>query len=63
MRLKAEAILDFGTDDEQQTGIVREYRSEYKAVSEIPDANPEIFEMLHADSGKLCKPAIRGGRY
>ena len=38
MRLKAEAVLEFGlADDQQQNKIVREYREEYKAISEILD--------------------------
>jgi len=33
MCLKAEAVLDFGLDDDQQQNkIVREYRDEYKAM-------------------------------
>ena len=63
MRLKAEAILEFGLDDErQQNKIVREYRDEYKALSEILDKRPEILEMAHRDLGRLSKATSRRGR-
>lgn len=62
MRLKAEVILDFGAGDEQQNGIVREYRDEYKVVSEILDANPEILDAVHDDLAKLCKATTGRGR-
>ena len=56
MRLKAEAILEFGADDDQQPNkIVREYRDEYKAIHEILDKRPEILEMVHRDLAKLSK--------
>ncbi len=35
MRVKAEAILDFGVADKQPNEIVREYRDEYKTLSEL----------------------------
>ena len=63
MRLKAEAIFEFGLDDdEQQNKIVREYRREYKVVGEILDRNPEILEMVHRDLAKLSKTTSRRGR-
>ena len=50
MRLKAEAILEFGADEDRRLNkIVREYRDEYKAFSEILDKRPEILEMAHRD--------------
>ena len=60
MRLKAEAVFEFGLDDEQQQNkIVREYRREYKVVGEILDeildGHPEILEMVHRDLAKLSK--------
>ena len=63
MRLKAEAVLEFGLDDDQQQNkIVREYRREYKVVGEILDRHPEILEMVHRDLAKLSKATSRRGR-
>ena len=63
MRLKAEAILDFGTGDEQQQNkIVREYRHEYKTISEILDRHPDILQKAHGDLEKLSKSTSRRGR-
>jgi hypothetical protein len=62
MRLKAEAILDFGAADEQQNEIVREYRNEYKVLSEILDAHPKILGMVHRDLEKLSKATSGRGR-
>jgi len=63
MRLKAEAILDFGTQDgPQQNKIVREYRNEYKRLSEILDRHPEILQMAHRDLEQLSKSSSRRGR-
>ena len=63
MRLKAEAILQFGLDDDQQLNkIVREYRQEYKLIGEILDQRPEILEMVHRDLAKLSKAASSRGR-
>ena len=63
MRLKAEAVLEFGLDDDQrQNKIVREYRQEYKVIGEILGKQPEILEMAHADLEKLSKGTSRRGR-
>ncbi len=63
MRLKAEAVLEFGLDDDQrQNKIVREYRQEYKVIGEILDKHPKILEMAHADLAKLSKGTSRRGR-
>ena len=63
MRLKAEAVFQFGSDDDQhQNKIVRDYREEYKVVSEILDKHPEILEMAHRDLAKLSKATSRRGR-
>ena len=63
MRLKAEAVFEFGLDDDQrQNKIVREYRQEYKVVGEILDQHPEILEMVHRDLAKLSKATSRRGR-
>jgi len=63
MRLKAEAVLEFGAgDDRHQNKMVREYRREYKVVSEILDKHPKILEMAHRDLAKLGKATSRRGR-
>jgi IS5 family transposase len=63
MRLKAEAVFEFGSPDGQnQNKIVREYRDQYKAISEILDGRPEILEMAHRDLAKLSKATSRRGR-
>ena len=63
MRLKAEAVLEFGLDDDQrQNKIVREYRREYKVVGDILDGHPKILEMVHRDLAKLGKATSRRGR-
>jgi IS5 family transposase len=63
MRLKAEAILKFGADDDQRPNrIVREYRDEYKAFGDILDNHPKILEMAHRDLAKLSKGTSRRGR-
>ena len=63
MRLKAEAILDFGADDaRQQNKIVREYRDEYKTIGDILDKHPRILEIAHRDLSQLSKATSRRGR-
>ena len=62
MRLKAEAILEFGAADEQLNEIVREYRNEYKVLSEILDSRPEILEMVHRDLEQLSTATTGRGR-
>jgi IS5 family transposase len=62
MRLKAEAILEFGWQDGQQNKIVREYREQYKRLGQILDEHTEILEMVHGDLGQLSKATSRRGR-
>jgi len=63
MRLRAEAVLAFGPDDDQKLNkIVREYRNEYKKVSEILNKHPKILEMAHHDLAKLSTATSRRGR-
>jgi len=63
MRVKAEAILEFGVDDEHRPNqIVREYRDEYKTISEILDNHPEILELAHRDLEQLSQATSRRGR-
>ena len=63
MRLKAEAIFEFGTDgDERPNKIVRLYRDQYKALSEILDKHSQIVEMAYRDLAKLSQATSRRGR-
>ncbi len=63
MRLKAEAVFEFGLDDDQQQNkIVREYRREYKLIGEILDQHPKILEMVHRDLARLSKATSSRGR-
>lgn len=63
MRVKAESILDFGSDDQPyQNKIIREYREEYKKLSKILDRHPEILEMAHRDLKGLSQATSRRGR-
>ena len=62
MRVKAEAILECGAADDQQIEIVREYRDEYKTVSELLDRQPKVLEMVHRDLDALSKSTSPRGR-
>lgn len=62
MRIKAEAILEFGAADEQPIEIVREYRDEYKMLSKLLDEQPQILEMVHCDLDLLSKSTSPRGR-
>jgi len=63
MRLRAEAVFAFGPDDNQKLNkVVREYRNEYKEISEILDKHPKILEMVHRDLAKLSTATSRRGR-
>jgi IS5 family transposase len=62
MRVKAEAILDFGPSDEHPNKIVREYRNEYKLLGEILDKHPKILECVHRDLEQLSNSTSRRGR-
>lgn len=62
MRIKAEAILEFGESDAQQNEIVRKYRNEYKSLNEILDKCPKILELVHRDLAQLSKATSHRGR-
>ena len=62
MRLRAEAILAFGDADEQPNEIVREYRDEYKLLSERLDKQPKILELVHGNLQQLSNSTSRRGR-
>jgi IS5 family transposase len=62
MRIKAEAVLDFGKTDEQLNKIVREYRNEYKLIGELLEEQPKILELAHRDLQRLSKATSRRGR-
>jgi len=62
MRIMAEAILEFGIAGEEPIKIVREYRDEYKTVSELLDREPKILEMVHRDLDALSRSTSSRGR-
>jgi len=63
MRVKAEAILDFGVyDDQQSIKIVGDYHQEYKALDAILGQQPEILGLVHGDLAKLSQATSRRGR-
>ena len=63
MRVKTEAILDFGwADDLADNQTVRDYRQEYKALSEILDRRGEILDLVHRDLEQLSKATSHRGR-
>ena len=62
MRIRAETILEFGAADEEPNGIVREYREEYKSLSEILDKQPKILELVHRDLQQLSNSTSPRGR-
>jgi IS5 family transposase len=62
MRIKAEAILDFGGSEEHQNEIVRKYRDEYKSLNEILDKSPKILELVHRDLEQLSNTTSLRGR-
>ena len=63
MRVKAEAILDFGWDEDgADNRTVRDYRREYKTLSEILDRRGEILDLVHRDLEQLSKATSRRGR-
>lgn len=63
MRVKTEAILDFGwADDQADNQTVRDYRQEYKALSEILDRRGEILDLVHRDLEQLSKATSHRGR-
>lgn len=63
MRLKAEAILDFGWADEKADNqTVRDYRHEYKTLSGILDDHPMILDLVHEDLEQLSQATSPRGR-
>ena len=62
MRIKSEAILEFGDADEKSNEIVREYRDEYKSLSETLDKQPKILELVHCDLKQISTSTSRRGR-
>jgi len=63
MRVKAEAILDFGWADEMaDSQTVRDYRKEYKTLSEILDGQPVILDLVHGDLDQLSQATSPRGR-
>jgi len=63
MRVRAEKIFNFEANNGQnENKIVREYRDQYKTISEILDCQPEILDMAHRDLEQLSKATSRRGR-
>ncbi len=63
MRRKSENLLElWATDDSCHNKVVREYRSEYKMVSDILDENPGILQLVHRDLEKLGRSKTKRGR-
>ncbi|HUT93427.1 MAG TPA: transposase [Thermoguttaceae bacterium] len=61
--MKAEAILDFGWADEKADNqTVRDYRNEYKTLSEILDGHPVILDLVHCDLEQLSQATSPRGR-
>jgi transposase, IS5 family len=53
MRRKKEAVLSFESSDEGLPKVVRQYRNEYRRISQILDANPDILNAVGRDLQKL----------
>ena len=63
MRVKAEAIFDFvWTDEKADNQTVRNYRNEYKTLSDILDRHPVILDLVHGDLEQLSQATSPRGR-
>jgi len=62
MRVKTNAIFDFGTAIVADNKTVRDYRNEYKALAEILDRQPMILDRVHRDLAKLTRAKSKRGR-
>jgi transposase, IS5 family len=63
MRVKAEAILNFGwTDEKADNQTVRNYRNEYKTLSEILNSHAVILDLVHGDLEQLSQATSPRGR-
>jgi IS5 family transposase len=63
MRVKAEAILDFGWSDEKTDNqTVRDYRNEYKTLSKVLGSHPVILDLVHDDLEQLSQATSPRGR-
>ena len=63
MRVKAERILDFGWADEKADNqTVRDYRNEYKKLSEILNSHPVVLDLVHGDLEQLSQATSPRGR-
>jgi hypothetical protein len=49
MRRKREAVLSFDSSDEGLPKVVRQYRDQYRAISQVLDDNPQILAAVHED--------------
>jgi IS5 family transposase len=62
MRIKSEAVLEFGVAADEPIGIVREYRDEYKTLGKLLDEQPGILELVHRDLELLSQSTSPRGR-
>jgi len=62
MRIKSEAVLEFGAADDEPIEIVREYRDQYKTLGKLLDQQPKILEMVHRDLDRLSQSSSPRGR-
>jgi IS5 family transposase len=60
MRQKREAVLCFESNDEGLPKVVRDYRAQYRAISQVLDKNPEILDLVDRDLRKLSQGGRQG---
>jgi len=65
MRRKKETVLSFESSDDGLPKVVRQYRDQYRAISQVLDENPQILSAVHEDLEKLSQggPQGRKGDY
>jgi transposase, IS5 family len=60
MRRKMEAVLCFESSDRGLPKIIRDYRAQYRAVSQVLDDNSEILSAVHEDLLELSEGDATG---
>jgi len=60
MRRIREAVLPSAWNNNDLPKTVREYREEYKGISQILDEHPEILELAHEDLKRLSSGGRKG---
>ncbi len=65
MRRKKEAVLSFESRDDGVPKVVRDYRTRYRAISQILDENDDMLSAIHEDIQGISSggPGGRGGDY